>query len=557
MDVATVNGVALLATLEMNTAGGAVGRPLVRLYDVSTPATPALAASAHAVTGSLAANANAAGTIKWGAISGSTAKLYAMTTNQGIQAFTLNVTQDIVPPVVSTSPASRSVYDRGQTTFTVSATGSPPFSYQWMHEGSPVGTNSASYTISAVTPGSAGSYVCRVSNTAGFADSTPAVLTVLPSVNTAALTPCWQLPPGSRPYLSATGDTERGVDYNPLNNRLYLASRNPSAQIYVLNGTTGADVNPLDLTGVSGGNFPLMFTGVAADGVIYACNLSNTGDGSSFKIYQWATDAPAIPPATVYDGNPIGARIGDNFDVRGSGADTECLAGARNTNLFVIFKPDGGGFLIPTPITVAGAPNGAFGLGIAFGAGKTVWGKNGGGQLLYCSYDDVAGTGAVIASYGSAAGVPVNANPLGVDSATGCLAMIEVGNSDNVRFFSYTGATPALTLLDQEFFPTDNNNGNGVGSVSVGAGKVYALNANNGLVCYSTLKPALPTLGAITPGPAGNFSVEINGTVGFNYVVESSTDLTAARNVGACAVARCPRESTCGIAWTIAPNAIK
>jgi hypothetical protein len=184
--------------------------------------------------------------------------------------------------------------------------------------------------------------------------------------------------------------------------------------------------------------------------------------------------------------------------------------------------------LTPFPVAVSGAANGAFGLGVAFGAGKTVWGKNGGGNLVYCSYDETAGTGTVLASYGPSAGVPGSAGPLGVDPVNHCLALIEIGNSDNVRFFSYTGDTPVLTLLDQEFFPADNPNLNNVGSVSVGAGKVYTLDTNNGLACYSTLKPAAPVLGPITRNPDATFSFQLTGTPGFNYVVEGSNDLTPA-----------------------------
>ena len=524
MDVTVVGGVKLLATMDMSSAGGVAARPTVRIYDVTTPATPVLAATITTATGTLATNGNAAGSLHWGAISGGSAKLYAMATNQGIQAFTVTVTPDATPPVIAASPGNRTVLERGQTTFTVSATGTAPFTYVWSKDGSPIGgATSASYTLNPVTAAHAGSYTCRVTNGVGFADSTAAVLTVSPSVNTPALTACWSLAPGSLPWLSASGDTERGVDYNPANNHVYIASRNPSTQVYVVNGTTGATVNQLDVTGVAGGNFTLMFPGVNADGAVYVCNLSNTGDGSSFKIYKWVDDAAATVPVAAYSGNPIGSRIGDSFDVRGSGASTECVAGARNTNQFVLFNETSPGVLTPTAITVAGVPNSGFGLAIAFGEGNTVWGKGDGGSLYYCSYDAASGTGSIIASYTT--GIPSGTNPLGVDTVNRCIAMIDTGNSDNVRLFSYSAdAVPVLTLLDQEFFPTDNANANHVGSVYAGSGKVYALDTNNGVMCFSTLKPALPELGAITPGPGANFSVQISGTAGFNYVVESSSD---------------------------------
>jgi len=520
MDYAVIGGTPLLATVDTNSA-------LVRIYNMTDPFTPVLAASLNLTTGTHVTNNSGLGAVSWGPETAGSARLYALDTNNGIQAFTVIITPDTVPPAFASSPGNRTVYDRGQTTFTASATGTPPPTYQWFFNNDPIpGAASASLTINPVSPTSAGSYFCRATNMAGTADSAAATLAISSSVNTAALTPAWALAPGSRSYLAAAGDTERGLDYHPASNRLFIASRAFGTQVLVLDGTTGADLHQLDMTGVSGGNFTVMSPGINADGAIYVCNLSNTVDGSSFKIYKWATDVPGVPPVTAYDGNPVGSRIGDSFDVRGSGTATEAVAGARNSSQFVIFKEITPDTFTAYPITVSGAPVGTFALGIAFGEGNTVWGHGDGGALHYCSFDTATGTGAVIASYGPADGIPnVGVNPLGVDPVNRCLAMIDTGNSDNVRFFSYSAdAVPVLTLLDQEFFSADNANGNRCGSVAIEAGRVYAFDTNNGVAVFSTLKPALPQLGAITPGPAGFFTAQVSGTPGFNYVVESFTD---------------------------------
>lgn len=532
MDVIKVNGVPLLATLEMNTAG--TGKPNVRVYDVTTPATPSLAVTATTATGTLTANGNGVGSIKWGAVSGHTVNLYALCTNQGIQAFTVTVTGDITPPSVATSPASRSVYERGQTTFTVSGSGTPPLTYQWF-KGDEIIPNatSPSYTINPVTPNDAGDYKCRVSNAAPTtADSTPATLTVLPGVNTTALTKVWNLGPTSRPYLSASDNSERGLDYNPANNRLYLVSRLPSLKVVALSGTDGAELGLLNTTGVSGGEtaFPLDMIGVAADNAIYASNLSNVSTGADFKIYQWPDDSPDTTPGKLYDGNPIGGRIGDSMAVRGAGEGTQIVCGARNTNQLVIFTKDVTGFFIPNVITTD-APTGAFALSVAFGEGNTVWGKNSGGQLVLCSFDFTLGTGTVIASYNAAAGVPGTVTAIGVDTENHCLAALQVDNSDNIRLYQYSTATPpVLNLLDQEFFLTDNPNANAVGSVSLTAGKAFAVDANNGIVAYSVTKPptgAPPVITDVTQ-TAGNVSFKLRGTIGKTYQIEKSSELTPA-----------------------------
>lgn len=75
---------ALLATLDANSS-------VVRIYNVNTPGSPALLASLTTTSGTLSANGNAAGNIAFGSVNGNAITLYAMSSNQGIQALTLTV----------------------------------------------------------------------------------------------------------------------------------------------------------------------------------------------------------------------------------------------------------------------------------------------------------------------------------------------------------------------------------------------------------------------------------------------------------------------------------
>lgn len=84
MDYAIVNGVPVLATVS-------TGDATVRVYDLTNPLNPVLLLSANNTTGTLAGNANGTGAVAWGSISGSSATLYAMSSNQGIQAFSLTI----------------------------------------------------------------------------------------------------------------------------------------------------------------------------------------------------------------------------------------------------------------------------------------------------------------------------------------------------------------------------------------------------------------------------------------------------------------------------------
>ncbi len=90
MDFAIIQGTPLLAAVDTNFVGGS-NSPTVRVYDVSNPAAPALLASGFSTNDLLPGNPNGTGSVKWGAISGNTATLYALTSNQGIQAFTFTL----------------------------------------------------------------------------------------------------------------------------------------------------------------------------------------------------------------------------------------------------------------------------------------------------------------------------------------------------------------------------------------------------------------------------------------------------------------------------------
>ena len=89
MSFAKINGMDLLATQS-------TGDSTVRIYDMSNPLAPLLLASANNTSGALVANGNGTGDVVWGdsfsnGDGTSTARLYAMSSNQGIQAFTVIV----------------------------------------------------------------------------------------------------------------------------------------------------------------------------------------------------------------------------------------------------------------------------------------------------------------------------------------------------------------------------------------------------------------------------------------------------------------------------------
>ena len=84
-----------------------------------------------------------------------------------------------VAPVITSHPLSATVEEGESVTFTVSANGMAPLSYQWKKDDADIsGAISASYTISSVEAADAGAYTCTVTNIAGYANSNTAVLVV-------------------------------------------------------------------------------------------------------------------------------------------------------------------------------------------------------------------------------------------------------------------------------------------------------------------------------------------------------------------------------------------
>ncbi|HWD18573.1 MAG TPA: LamG-like jellyroll fold domain-containing protein [Verrucomicrobiae bacterium] len=87
-------------------------------------------------------------------------------------------------PSVLTDPVSQSVYSGLPATFTVGASGTQPLHYQWLKNGSPVGTDSSSVTINAQYPADdASSFQVVITNNYGATTSAVATLSVLTGLN--------------------------------------------------------------------------------------------------------------------------------------------------------------------------------------------------------------------------------------------------------------------------------------------------------------------------------------------------------------------------------------
>ncbi|MEP6662832.1 MAG: immunoglobulin domain-containing protein, partial [Verrucomicrobiota bacterium] len=98
----------------------------------------------------------------------------------------LNATLTVIDPLITSQPTSRTNTLGTTATFSVVATGTAPFSYQWRKNnadmsdvGNISGATSATLTLSNVTAGDAANYTVRIANSSGSVTSVVAVLTVI------------------------------------------------------------------------------------------------------------------------------------------------------------------------------------------------------------------------------------------------------------------------------------------------------------------------------------------------------------------------------------------
>jgi hypothetical protein len=86
LDYAVIGGRPILAIID----SAAPNLAKLSVYDISAPASPLLLASGNLTSGSLTTNPNGTGSVAIGNVTATGATIYAMNTNNGIQAFTLS-----------------------------------------------------------------------------------------------------------------------------------------------------------------------------------------------------------------------------------------------------------------------------------------------------------------------------------------------------------------------------------------------------------------------------------------------------------------------------------
>lgn len=484
----------LLSTINSSTPGQ------LQLWDTSV-LPPTLIASTNFLTSN--ANGNGTGATLF-AGAGKTNRLHALWSNNGIK--TAQILYSIpTPPTISSGPSGLTIYTNfPSVTFSPSVSGSLPRSYRWQFNSVdiPNATN-ASYTKPGpFTTADAGQFRVIITNAYGSITSSPATLAVIEPLFTIGLTPLWTITNGTRTYLQNDNNC-RGLAYDPVTTNLVVVSRTGSTNaIYALSAETGADLFQLNTLGISGGTFGLNMIGVSAEGVVYAGNTTANNADGNFKLFRWPSVDSAAFPSQAFDASPAPSenlRWGDTLAVRGAGNDTQVLLGSFNgRHVALLTTTDGGATFTSTPMVAPiTVPLNFAQLGIAFGSSNTFWAKASGFKLRHLSYDPtlVDPNLTLLAEYDLPSRL-VNTTGIAIDTNQNALAAVEIANGDNVQLYRLSATTNAPLLLDQDFFATDNANGNATAAIAFSTNNtLYALDSNNGIKALTiNFNPALPDL---------------------------------------------------------------
>ncbi len=162
----------------------------------------------------------------------------------GTTVLTITVNPAAVAPSITAQPGNQTVTAGQTATFSVSATGTAPLSYQWKKNGANItGATSSSYTTPATTTADSGStFSVVVTNSAGNATSNNGTLTV----NAAAVAPSITSQPanqsvtaGQTAMFSVGASGTAPLSYQWRKNGLYITGATSSS--YTTPATTTAD----------------------------------------------------------------------------------------------------------------------------------------------------------------------------------------------------------------------------------------------------------------------------------------------------------------------------
>ncbi len=204
-------------------------------------------------------------------------------------AATVNYPAGSMPPSITSQPSGQTLTTGAKATFTVAATGTPTLAYQWRKNGNALsGATSASYVITTTASTDAGTYSVVVTNGAGNATSSDAVLVL----NDPVIAPVITTPPATQTVTY--GD--------PVTFTVAATSTEAVTYQWKKNGTA--------IIGQTASSYTIA-SAVSADVATYTVVVTNSGGTTTSAAATLTVNVPVpvitTPPATqtVTYGNPV------------------------------------------------------------------------------------------------------------------------------------------------------------------------------------------------------------------------------------------------------------
>jgi len=394
-------------------------------------------------------------------------------------AAVLTVTSEATAPAITAQPQSQSVLAGAAATFTVAATGSAPLSYQWSQNGATIaGATAPSYTTPATTTANNGSsFSVTVSNSAGSAASSAAVLTVTAVVTAPAIT---AQPQNQSVAVGATATfTVVATGTAPLN---YQWSQNGAI-----------------IAGATAPSYTTPVTTLANSGASFSVTVGNSA-GSVTSGAAMLTVNPVAPTIIIQPQNQsVLAGATATFTVTAAG--TAPLSYQWSQNGTAISGATAASYT--TPVTAASNSGSSFSVTVSNSAGRAT------SSAASLTVTPVVTAPAVTSQSQS---VPAGATATFTVAATGTAPLTYQWSMNGAAISGATAAaytTPATTLA--------NSGASFTVAVSNGGGSA------NSTAALLTVNPVTPTITtqpqnqSVLAGATATFTVAAAGTAPLSY----------------------------------------